>query len=228
MGDYTDVLKRLVMYRKSLGLIQTELAEKVGIGQEQYSYIENGSVKISGHLLLEFMKVGFGTDELIAGRSYSYEADDLDRAINTIDTDENKNFALKLLAELIVNKSRQRREHMNGETADNMEMLDALSQSWNDFSMTQFVRTRLSLSQIEMAERLGLGIKKYRELERETIYPDAETLLSLYNMSNYRPTLFMNMSDRKIQIIKSIWCIFTPAEKEKLLNYAVASANILD
>ena len=228
MGDYTDVLKRLVMYRKSLGLIQTELAEKVGIGQEQCSYIENGSVKISGHLLLEFMKVGFGTDELIAGRSYSYEADDLDRAINTIDTDENKNFALKLLAELIVNKSRQRREHMNGETADNMEMLDALSQSWNDFSMTQFVRTRLSLSQIEMAERLGLGIKKYRELERETIYPDAETLLSLYNMSNYRPTLFMNMSDRKIQIIKSIWCIFTPAEKEKLLNYAVASANILD
>ncbi len=228
MGDYTDVLKRLVMYRKSLGLIQTELAEKVGIGQEQYSYIENGSVKISGHLLLEFMKVGFGTDELIAGRSYSYEADDLDRAINTIDTEENKNFALKLLAELIVDKSRHRREHMNGETADNMEMLDALSQSWNDFSMTQFVRTRLSLSQIEMAERLGLGIKKYRELERETIYPDAETLLSLYNMSNYQPMLFMNMSDRKIQIIKSIWCIFTPAEKEKLLNYAVASANILD
>lgn len=228
MGDYTDVLKRLYMYRKSVGLVQRELAACVGIGQEQYSYIENGSVKISGHLLLEFMKVGFGTDELIAGRSYIYEADDLERAINTIDTEENKNFALKLLAELIVNKSRQRRENMNGEIADNMEMLDALSQSWNDFSMTQFVRTRLSLSQIEMAERLGLGIKKYRELERETIYPDAETLLSLYNMSNYQPMLFMNMSDRKIQIIKSIWCIFTPAEKEKLLNYAVASANILD
>ena len=228
MGDYTDVLKRLYMYRKSVGLVQRELAACVGIGQEQYSYIENGSVKISGHLLLEFMKVGFGTDELIAGRSYIYEADDLDRAINTIDTEENKNFALKLLAELIVKRSREMREYITGETADNMEMLDALLNSWNDFSMTQFVRTRLSLSQIEMAERLGLGIKKYRELERETIYPDAETLLSLYNMSNYQPTLFMNMSDRKIQIIKSIWCIFTPSEKEKLLNYAVASANILD
>ena len=73
MGEYTDVLKRLIMYRKSLGMVQTEVAKKVGIGQEMYSYIENGSVKISGHLLLEFMKIGFGTDELIAGRSYIYE-----------------------------------------------------------------------------------------------------------------------------------------------------------
>ena len=37
MGEYTDVLKRLVMYRKSLGMVQTEVAKKVGIGQEMYS-----------------------------------------------------------------------------------------------------------------------------------------------------------------------------------------------
>lgn len=228
MGDYTDVLKRLVMYRKSFGFIQRDLAEKVGIGQEQYSYIENGSVKISGHLLLEFMKLGFETDELIAGRSYIYDADDIEIAVNTIETEEDKNFALKMLAELIVKNSRKRRKEISEEAEENMKMLEALSETWDEFSMTEFVRKKQTISQIEMAERLGLGIKKYRELEKEKIYPDAETLLSLYNMTNYQPTLFMHMSDRKVQIIKSIWGIFTKEEKEKLLSYAVSSVSILE
>lgn len=40
MVAYKDVLKRLVMYRKSMGLMQTDIAEKFGLMQEQYSYIE--------------------------------------------------------------------------------------------------------------------------------------------------------------------------------------------
>ena len=49
--------------------------------------------------------------------------------------------------------------------------------------MTCFVRDKMNTSQIAMAEKLGLGIKKYRDIEKEKIYPDAETLVSLYNMS---------------------------------------------
>ena len=70
--------------------------------------------------------------------------------------------------------------------------------------MMRFVRSELKLNQIDMAERLGLGIKKYRTLERENIYPDTEMLLYLYNISHYQPALFMNMSGRKLQIIKSV------------------------
>lgn len=228
MGEYTDVLKRLVMYRKSLGMVQTEVAEKVGIGQEMYSYIENGSVKISGQLLIKFMNIGCDMDELISGREYSYEADDLESAVNSIDTEEGRNFALKLLTEVIVNKYSKNNEKVQGETAENMLMVDALSQSWDDFSMTFFVRKKLLLSQIDMAERLGLGIKKYRAIEREKLYPDAETLFSLYDMSHYQPSLFMNLKDRKMQILKSIWGIFSASEKEKMLKYAVYSADMLN
>lgn len=64
-------------------------------------------------------------------------------------------------------------------------------------------------------------------LNKEKIYPDAETLVSLYNMSEYRPTLFMNLQDRKIQIIKSVWCIFPAEDKRKMLNYVSDSMNIL-
>ena len=51
MVAYKDVLKRLVMYRKSMGLMQTDIAEKFGLMQEQYSYIENGGIIISGQIL---------------------------------------------------------------------------------------------------------------------------------------------------------------------------------
>ena len=101
-------------------------------------------------------------------------------------------------------------------------LLKALCNSWHDFSMLRFVRSSLKLNQIDMAERLGLSIKKYRALERENIYPDAEMLLYLYNISHYQPALFMNMSDRKLQIIKSVWENFT-LEKRAVLLECVAS-----
>ena len=67
MVAYKDVLKRLVMYRKSMGLMQTDIAEKFGLMQEQYSYIENGGIIISGQILMNFSEIGFDLDELIAG-----------------------------------------------------------------------------------------------------------------------------------------------------------------
>ena len=42
----------------------------------------------------------------------------------------------------------------------------------------------MNTSQIAMAEKLGLGIKKYRDIEKEKIYPDAETLVSLIICQN--------------------------------------------
>ena len=218
MGDYTDVLKRLVLYRKLLGLSQRELAVKVGISQEQYSYIENGSVLINSRLLIKFDSIGLCVDTLIAGKTYNYKAHRLESAISSITAGETKNFILKLLVEIILNDFRKNSDAMT----DNFLLLEALSRSWDNFSMLRFVRSRLKLNQIDMAEHLGLGIKKYRALERENIYPDAEMLLFLYDISGCQPSLFMNMSDRKLQIIKSVWENFTP-EKRAVLLECVAS-----
>ena len=188
MGDYTDVLKRLVLYRKLLGLSQRELAVKVGLSQEQYSYIENGRVLINSCLLIKFDSVGLSVDTLIAGKTYNYKAHRLESAISSITAGETKNFILKLLVEIIVNDFRKISDAMT----DNILLLEALSRSWDNFSMLRFVRSGLKLNQIDMAEHLGLGIKKYRALERENIYPDAEMLLFLYDISGCQPSLFMN------------------------------------
>ena len=214
MGNYADLLKRLVLYRKLRGLSQRELAVKIGISQEQYSYIENGHVLINSCLLIKFDSIGLSVDTLIAGKTYNYKAHRLESAINSIIADKTKDFILKLLADIILNDFRKSSDAIT----DNILLLEALSRSWDNFSMLRFVRSGLKLNQIDMAERLGLGIKKYRALERENIYPDAEMLLYLYNISHYQPALFMNMSGRKLQIIKSVWENFTPEKRAVLLE----------
>ena len=224
MGDYTDVLKRLVLYRKLLGLSQRELAVKVGLSQEQYSYIENGRVLINSCLLIKFDSIGLSVDTLIAGKTYNYKAHRLESAISSITAGETKNFILKLLVEIIVNDFRKNSAAMT----DNILLLEALSRSWDNFSMLRFVRSGLKLNQIDMAERLGLGIKKYRALEYENIYPDAEMLLYLYNISHYQPALFMNMSDRKLQIIKSVWENFSPEKRAMLLECVTSIKKCID
>ena len=224
MGNYTDVLKRLVLYRKLLGLTQNELASKVGINQELYSYIEKGHVLISGRLLIKFDSIGLSVDSLISGKTYDYKACDLDTAMNSIAADGIKDFILKLLVEIIVNDFRKNSAAMT----DNILLLEALIRSWDNFSMLRFVRSGLKLNQIDMAERLGLGIKKYRALEYENIYPDAEMLLYLYNISHYQPALFMNMSDRKLQIIKNVWENFSPEKRAMLLEYVTSIKKCID
>ena len=224
MGNYTDVLKRLVLYRKLLRLTQNELASKVGINQELYSYIEKGHVLISGRLLIKFDSIGLSVDSLISGKTYVYKAYDLNTAINSIIEGKIKDFILKLLSEIMVSEFNKN----SAVLSDNFLLLKALCNSWHDFSMLRFVRSRLKLNQIDMAERLGLGIKKYRDLERENIYPDAEMLLYLYNLSHYQPALFMNMSDWKLQIIKNVWENFSPEKRAMLLEYVTSIKKCID
>ena len=40
-----------------MGLMQTDIAEKFGLMQEQYSYIENGGIIISGQILMNFSEI---------------------------------------------------------------------------------------------------------------------------------------------------------------------------
>ena len=93
--------------------------------------------------------------------------------------------------------------------------------------MVNFVREEEQCSQIEMAQRLGVGIKKYRELEKETLYPDAELLLSLYNMSGYQPALFMNLCDRRMLAVKMLWSAFEAGDKSQLLDFVRNLRNIM-
>ena len=222
MGNYDDMLKRLVTYRKSLGLLQKQIGGLIGLSQEQYSYLESGTTKITDKNLKAFSDVGMNIDYLLTGKNYDYSAEELDEVLGEFNGTD-RNFAMKMLAEVIVERFDRiditERENV---AEKNIRQLTAISQSWNDFSMINFVREEQNCSQIEMAQRLGIGIKKYRDIERENRYPDAEILVNLYSMSGYQPTLFMNVQDRRLMAIKMIWVALKSDEKKNIINFIKA------
>ena len=60
---------------------------------------------------------------------------------------------------------------------------------------TRWVRLRKAyndISQINMANCIGVNIKKYRLLEQEDIKPDAELLLHIYEQTDCKPGFFMD------------------------------------
>lgn len=218
MSSYEEMLKRLRAYRKSIGLRQRQIGEIFGVSQELYSYIESGTIKITDDNLKALFGIGLNVDYLLTGKEYDYTAEELDSVLDGMNGD-NRKFAVKLLAEVMVEKAEHRSPaEMPEDAARSIRLLAAALQSWDNFSMVNYVREDNGCSQLDMVQKLGIGIKKYREIERENRYPDAELLLNLYNMSGYQPMLFMNIRDRKLLAVKMIWSTLGAGDKRDIIK----------
>lgn len=215
MSNYQDVLTRLAAYRKGLGITQEQIGQRIGLSQEQYSYLENGKTKISSNNLLEFVKVGWNIDYFITGMEFEdSSAAELERIFALFEDREDRGFAMKIMAEVILEKGKRSAwKDRNKPAQTALVLLDAMIKMWEDFSMSLFVRKWIGLLQIDMAVKLGIGVKKYREIEKEFCFPDAELLFSFYTMSGYRPTLFMNLYDRRLMSMSMVWKFMTEDEK---------------
>lgn len=55
-----------------------------------------------------------------------------------------------------------------------------------------------------MAEKLGLDIKKYRELEKDRSLPDSEIIWKLYDLFNISPTVVLKDKNSIINEISSL------------------------
>lgn len=219
MSDYGEMLERLRAYRKTTGLKQRQMCEAVGVSQERYSYLENGQVKLTSDNLKALCAIGIDIDYLLTGNEYEYAADELDKALGKID-EPRRDFVMKILAEVIVEKwSYGGFARMSDDSLKNMHLLESALQSWDSFSMVGFVREDSGLSQFDMGQKLGVGVKKYRALEHEERYPDADMLLDLYKISGYPPTMFMDISDRRLLAIKAVWMSLQPEEKQEIIRF---------
>lgn len=218
MSNYQDVLRRLTAYRKRIGMTQVQLAERMDISQEQYSYLENGVTKLTGRNLNILLESGWNVDYIITGDEFDGGKTELEEAFDSFGNGKEKEFIMKLCAEIMIERAGKYYVPKK-RVQENLVLLDAMLKSWHQFSMIYFVRQRMDLTQIAMAEKLGVGIKKYRELEREVRYPDAEMLLGFYDMSGYRPMLFLDFYDRRLLLIKQIWSMLTSKEKKVMLEF---------
>lgn len=226
MTNYEAMLNRLKLYRKQNGLLQRQMAEKLHSTQECYSYLENGETKISYENVMQLNDMGLSVNYLISGNENVIEAKDLDNVLKGIRDIETREFILKVILELIV-RFLGKKEY----ASDNKTEIDLLKKTlkyWDDFSMIQIVREQLNVSQSVMADKLHVSVKKYRELEKQKRFPDAELIMILYDLSGYEPDLFVDSSDRKYMIARKTWKLLNPNDAGKLIKIAKELCNILD
>lgn len=228
MNNYDEMLKRLRAYRRSLGLKQRQMCKAIGVTQEQYSYIENGFIRITDSHLRVFHSMGLDLNYLITSKKYNYAAEDFDMLLNEFEEPQ-RNFVMKIIAELLVEKWERKDfpQDMTKNVIKRIQLLSAVLDLWNSFSMLEFVRKEQSFSQFEMMKRLGVGIKKYRLLEHEEEFPDADILLSLYDISGYPPIMFMDIYDRRLLAVKAVWIMAKAKYRSDIARFVMPLKDIL-
>lgn len=104
MWSSKDLLRRLELYRKNNNIIQSDMAQVLGMTQDRYSYVENGSTKLTGDCLVKLAEYGFDIDYIITGQNYECKVDSIDKTIASFKTEADRDFVLRMLAEIIVKK----------------------------------------------------------------------------------------------------------------------------
>lgn len=215
MGNYDEVLVRLEEFRKKANYTQEQMGEILGIKQEQYSYIQKGYSKLSDKHLNVLYKLGWNIDYLITGRVFYQDTQMVEKLFKTFEKEERATAMKYYPSELLM----QRVFHYNDIEVDSekrryLDMFSEMLKNWDDFSMLRFVRGQMKMNQSDMAERVGVGIKKYRALERESRYPDAEMLANLFVATGYEPSLFLNLSDRRLLALSHVYELLKPEDKK--------------
>jgi len=226
MNGYNEMLKRFTAYRKWKGMTQEQMAAELHITQEQCSYLENGITKITDRQLKTLLEIGWDIDCIITGVETDRGKTELEEVLDSYGNE--KEDAMKLCGELILKKALgQQVPERDSRFMEDLALLKEMLRSWEHFSMCRYLRKKLKLPQTGMAEKLGIGIKKYRDLEREERYPNAEMLLYFYEVSGYPPVLFMEVSNRRMIIINQVWDRLGKKEREEILGFAGYMRGIL-
>lgn len=222
---YEDCRNRLRAYRKKLGYNQTQMGEILGISQDDYSKRENGRIIISFSNIKSLQMLGMDVDELVCGNRDNIVTTELDNIMSGYKEDD-KTFVMKVIAESIM-YYRNSEIKKNGNITNDDLLLDYMLKQWDHFSMLEYVRSFYHYSQDTMSEILCLPRKRYRLYEKEQEYPDAETLVHMYNIYNCRPSMYLNMYDRRYYIMQRIWVSFNEEHKDKVKRMGTAIKGIL-
>lgn len=104
-------MNKLKLIRKSKGLTQTEVAKYIGISQNNYSYWENGKVKIDNETLIKLAEYFNVTVDYILGR----EPSEADKKITSIGgfTVPDK-YAIPVVGQVVAGKPVDSPEYIEG------------------------------------------------------------------------------------------------------------------
>ena len=213
---YEEFLKRLVQYRIRLNMTQETISRQLGITQSQLSKQELGKMIVPYKSLVSFMKMGWDVDYLLTGKSFRREESKLTDMLNDVE-EVNYKPMLEFIAWTLARGIEKSASGLSMEDQCEICILKMKCNEDTDESIMYEIRKIAGEAQIAMAERLGVNIKKYRALEKEQVFPDAELLLGIYEITGCRPSLFLMDDHIEDVIIDDLWSRVDSERRKEIL-----------
>lgn len=185
--QYSLILRRLEAYRRKMDIPQTELAKDLNITQSQYSKLELGKVKLSYGILNKLYEQGWDIDMIITGESSAPVLPSLASAFS--ETDNKQYISSMKLCEWAMEQWAQKEQK---EEKIGNKLLKIFLGSEENETPLQKLRKAFGVSQIKMAEIVGVNIKKYRALEKGELELDAELMANIFKETKCKPSYFMD------------------------------------
>lgn len=185
--SYNDVLKRLIEERNRMAWSQKEMSQHIHMNQSNYSKVELGLRRLGYYEVKHLYEMGVDVYYIYTGQRNSGRHADFFMQCSYAE----------LLCFLNVLYSIAQMRYRKEATENWKEILARLmwfslkekyQQSDNIF---QLLRHSMGWQQKRMAEKLGVDIKKLRDLENGRKLPDSELLSRLYELFHVSPAIIL-------------------------------------
>lgn len=209
--QYSLIVRRLAAYRKKYHIPQTELAKDLNITQSQYSKIELGKVKLSYGVLNKLYEQGWDIDKIITGESSEPVLPSLENVFS-------ENDAKQYISSMKLCEWAMEQWALKEQTEEKIgsKLLKAFLGAEENETPLQKLRKAFGVSQLKMAEVVGVNIKKYRALEKGELELDAELMANIYKETKCKPIYFMDEKKFYLSVV-SEECRYGE-NREKQLN----------
>lgn len=217
-NSYDGFLRRINQYRIQLNLTQAETSNLIGKTQSQFSKMELGKTIISYDVLEKLLKAGWDIDYIIIGKEkIAWESsltDYLDSNVGEAWKDLKEVLIWILGQELCKNGGFEEKD-----TSCEYELLKLILNRSKRNSILAEIRSMEGITQMVMAEKLGVNIKKYRDLEKGNTEPDAELLSLIYEISFCRPSLFFFSESAEKYLLNNLWNKISGEKKNEIIPF---------
>mgnify|MGYP003496293445 FL=1 len=199
-ATYNEVLKRLIEERKRLGLSQKEMAQLVHITQSNYSKVEKGLHRLSYEELKYLSKAKVDIFYIFTGY----------RCVGKyVEYFQQYTYAelccyLGIMYSLIVLNDCKSNTTQWKDIAKRVKYVPLVLDCKKSSNIFLVIRHMTDSRQKPMAEKLGVDIKKFRELEKDRCMPDSEIIWKLYNLFLISPAVVLKDKNSIINEISSL------------------------
>ena len=185
---YEEVLRRLREERVRLGYTQREMSSRIRMGQSGYNKAETGLRRFSYYEIKCLCESELDVFYIFTGYRCSAEIRD---SLMQFEFSQLTGL-LGLLASAAVLGGGRKEVRRGRRLLLYAGLLAAAGEeSRSDANMFLCLRRMSGFSQREMAERLGVDVKKLRELENGRCLPDSELLVRLYDEFEVSPAIVL-------------------------------------